>query len=134
MSKKRSKRSRRFVSSHSSRATNRHHLCWERRRWNYGSLKALRSHPYCNIEIPALTLHRTIHEQMRQIPPPSLESAKDALWHLWYLEKMGGISLDDNIEKRLSVLIALFDYTDQPTADGFKKQLQIVREFYKKPP
>lgn len=97
-------------------------------------MKALRSHPYCVIEIPALTLHRTIHEQIRQIPPPRLESAEDALWHLGYLEKMGGISLDDSIEKRLSVLIALFDCTDQPTADGFKKQLQIVHEFYKKPP
>lgn len=70
---------------------------------------------------------------MNQIPPPSQEGAKSALWHLRYLERYGGISDSDSIEKRLIVLIALFECSEQPTADAFKKQLEVVREFNKKP-
>ena len=97
-------------------------------------MKALRSHPYCIVEIPAHTLHREIHDRMGPIPPPDQEDAKSALWHLGYLERAGAISANDSIEKRLVVLIALFDYVAPVTAYGFKRQLQIVREFYKKPP
>lgn len=51
------------------------------------------------------------------------------------LEQAGAISDDDNIEKRLMVLAALFDCVEQPTADAFRKQQQIAHEFYnKKPP
>ena len=70
---------------------------------------------------------------MRQIPPPSQENAKTALWHLQYLEKYGGISDRDPIEKRLQVLIALFDCSEQPTADALRKQLKIVCELKKAP-
>lgn len=112
---------------------NSHHLCWQRRCWNYGDVKALRSHPYCIVEIPACTLHREIHERINQIPPPSQEGARSALWQLRYLERYGGISESDSIEKRLIVLIALFECSEQPTADAFKKQLEVVREFNKKP-
>lgn len=78
-------------------------------------------------------MHRKIHDNMKQIPPPSQENAKSVLWHLQYLERYGGISDRDPIEKRLQVLIALFDCSEQPTADALKKQLDIVRESKKAP-
>ncbi len=59
--------------------------------------------------------------------------AREALKHLEYLEKLGAISDKDPFEKRLTVLIALFEYASQPTADALKKQLDLVREFNKKP-
>ena len=114
-------------------ASNSHHLLWQRRKWDRENLRILRNYPYCIVEIPANTLHRRIHENIRQIPPPSQENAKEALWHLQYLEKHGGIKANDSIEKRLKVLIALFDCSEQPTADALRKQLEIVREFYEKP-
>lgn len=70
---------------------------------------------------------------MRLIPPPSQDGAKNALWHLQYLEKYGGISPNDPIEKRLMVLIALFECSEQPTCDALKKQLSIVCEYKKGP-
>ena len=113
--------------------SNSHHLLWQRRKWDKGDLRVLRSYPYCIMDIPANTLHRRIHENIRQIPPPSQENAKSALWHLQYLERYGGIKPNDPIEKRLKVLIALFECSEQPTADALKKQLEIVHEFYNKP-
>lgn len=84
--------------------------------------------------IPKTTLHRFIHENMTHIPVPSELAAKGALEQLRYLEKYGAISDDDPIEKRLGLLAALFDCVAQPTADGFREQLAIVRKFYEKPP
>lgn len=71
---------------------------------------------------------------MEYIPVPSDMSAECALNQLVLLEQRGGISCEDGIEKRLMVLAALFDCSDQPTADAFRKQLSIVHEFNNKPP
>ena len=46
---------------------------------------------------------------------------------------IGAISDKDPFEKRLIVLIALFECVAQPTADALKKQLDLVREFNTKP-
>ena len=70
---------------------------------------------------------------MAEIPVPEEVDAKTVLWHLDYLEKYDAISEKDTFEKRLLVLIALFDCSSQPTADALRKQLDLVREFNKKP-
>lgn len=56
------------------------------------------------------------------------------LEQLGYLEKYGAISESDPVERRLQLLASLFDCIEQPTADAFRKQLQVVREFKKTPP
>ena len=127
------KKKRRSSYPRAGNSSNSHHLLWQRRKWDRGDLRVLRSHPYCIVEIPANTLHRQIHEHLRQIPPPSQDNAKRVLWHLKYLQDRGGISDRDSLEKRLKVLIALFDCSEQPTADALRKQLEIVCEFNKKP-
>ena len=132
MAKKKRKKKRRSSYPRCS-GNNSHHLLWQRRKWNCGDVKVLRSYPYCVVDIPANTLHRAIHDGMKQIPPPSQDNARSVLWHLRFLEEYGGISDNDPIEKRLQVLIALFDCSEQPTADALKKQLKIVREFNKSP-
>lgn len=126
---RRSKKPRRAMST-----LDRHHLCWTRRKWECNEwLRALRLYPYCVIMIPRDTLHRYIHSEMCYIPAPKPSSAKYALYQLELLEKANVLHEDDPIEKRLTLLAALFDCSDQPTADAFRKQLKIVREFNNPP-
>ena len=128
--KKLAKKKKRRNYNHSS---DTHHLLWQKRQWGYGDLKAFRLYPYNRLKI-SVCLHREIHAKISLIPIPSQRSAKNALVHLKMLEKYGGINENDSIEKRLNVLIALFDYVEQPTADALKKQLIIVRKFNERPP
>lgn len=130
MTKKRklNRKKRRKIAARSQ--FDRHHLCFIRRRWSSGSVYALRQFHYCIMPLPRATLHRAIHENMAHIPVPSELAAKGALEQLRYLEKYGAISDNDPIEKRLNLLAALFDCIAQPTADGFRQQLDIVRKFY----
>ena len=114
-------------------AYDRHHLCFIKRKWGGGSAYALRQFHYCIVPIPRVSLHRVIHENMALIPAPSELAAKEALRELRILEEHGAISDDDPIEKRLNLLAALFDCVAQPTADGFRTQLDIICKFYKEP-
>ena len=107
--------------------TNSHHLCWPRREWSKNpAASKLRNHPYCIIELPQNTLHRHIHENMRGIPLPKECTAENALFQLQMLEDYGGIKLTDPIERRLMVLSAIFDRSDQDTSNAFMQQLGIV--------
>lgn len=106
----------------------RHHLFYQKRHY-YGILSDLRSYEYCVVSIPKNTLHHKIHEYLGDIPAPKAASAREALNELRTLYQYGGISDTDSIEKRLRVLIALFDCIEQPTADALKEQLSIVQRF-----
>lgn len=110
--------------------TDKHHILWYRRDYNKGWAKRLRDHPYCSVEIPRDTLHRLIHFEVSHIPVPRVMSIKGALEQLAYLEKYGGISKDDKIDKRLLVLMALFDCVEPKTYEALKKQYETVCEFY----
>lgn len=109
-----------------------HHLCYQRRHWNRGALFELRKFHYCRMYIPKDTLHHVIHEFVGDIPAPKEFNARSALEQLRMLEHYGAISDDDPIEKRLKLLAALFDCCDQPTADAFRAQLEVVNKFYNK--
>ena len=111
-----------------------HHLCYQKREWRSGALVALRDYWYCKVSIPKDTLHRSIHRMVPVVPPPKIASAKSALEQLHTLERYGVIHEDDPIERRLEVLVALFDYIEQPTAAAFRAQLDIAHRFYHKPP
>lgn len=108
-----------------------HHLLWTRKTWKGGAVGQLRMHWYCRMPIPRDTLHKEIHHYIGSIPVPRYYSAKCALEQLGYLEKYGGISNEDPIEKRLKVLIALFECIEDCTADALKIQLAIVERFNK---
>lgn len=110
-----------------NKATNSHHLCWPKRCWakNQATNK-LRNHPYCIVDLPQNTVHRHIHENMRGIPVPMECTAENALIQLQVLEEYGGIKPTDPIERRLMVLAAIFDKSDQDTANAFRQQFGIV--------
>ena len=118
---------------HLKNSYDKHHIFFVRREWSCGNLNRLRLHKYCVVDIPKDTLHRYIHVNMEGIPAPRGQSASEALRHLGYLEGYGAISTDDPLEKRLAVLISLFECIEQPTADALKKQLQLVHDFKKAP-
>lgn len=109
-------------------AYDRHHIFFQKRHWT-GILAELRKYEYCVVSIPKDTLHRQIHEYIGDIPTPRPASAREVLWELRVLYRYGGISDDDDVEKRLNVLISLFECVEQPTADGLKRQLSIVQKY-----
>lgn len=113
--------------------TDRHHTLWYKKSYSKGWAKKLRDHWYCIVEIPRDTLHRKIHYEVAYIPVPRAIIIKSALEQLDLLERFGGISNKDDIERRLMVLHALFDCSEPQTADAIRKQLEVVREFKKAP-
>ena len=112
----------------------KHHIFFTRRAWRSGLAFALRHNPYSIVMIPRATLHKQIHESARSVPVPSNYAIEGAFEQLNLLEKRGAISETDNIEKRLKVFIALFECIADPTANALRKQLEIVQNYYHKPP
>lgn len=94
----------------------------------------LREYWYCSVYIPKKTLHTHIHQGLQDIPVPRGLSAKIAIEHLEYLKKYEAISESDDIEKRLVVLIALFDCVEPETTEALKKQLHLVHTYKSMPP
>lgn len=111
----------------------RHHILFIGAEWRRGYLGLLRRYPYCVITLHKNSIHRYIHTHMLRVPVPRESTAKDVIMHLSLLEQYGAITQEDAIEKRLLVLIALFDCAEQPTADALREQLRIVHEFKKSP-
>lgn len=105
-------------------------LCYPKSGWCRGYAKALRDHWYLKVIVPKYTLHSEIHRRVSCIPVPRGQSAREAYEQLMMLEHYGALAHYDTMEKRLELLIALFDCVEQPTAEAFRKQLQIAREFY----
>lgn len=134
--KKKKKKVRRKNKSRPSNPTIRdtHHLCYQRNKWSRGNLRALRDFWYCRLLIPRSTIHKHIHLEVPDVPAPKDSSAKSALEQLGYLEQYGSITEFDSLERRLDVLAALFDCSDQPTADAFRAQLEVARKLKKSPP
>lgn len=133
MAKKKKSRRKKNPRSGSIYLRDTHHLCYQKNKWTRGYLRELRDYWYCRILIPRNTLHRQIHLEVPDVPAPSPISAKSALEQLGYLEEYGSITEFDSIERRLELLASLFDCSDQPTADAFRAQLEIVRRFNKAP-
>ena len=117
-----------------SGATNVHHCCFIRRKWGYGYAKAIRQFHYCTIPLKKDTIHKAIHEGMKEVPVPDDAVAEVAYEQLLLLDKYGSLHDDDPIERRLIILAALFDCVAQETADGFRRQLAIVQSYKNEPP
>lgn len=111
---------------------NQHHLFYIQKSWNTKKLKRLRAYSYCIISIP-VALHERIHAEVHEVPIPMESSIDSAIDQLDYLSRYRAIKPTDNIEKRLGVLVALFECIEPETAEALKQQLKIVREFYRAP-
>lgn len=127
--KRRYERNKRCRSSSSSGHYDTHHLLWQRRKWKNGALKELRNYYYCMVDIPKDSLHKHIHSCVSYIPVPNETVAEQTLYQLKLLDKAGAITASDPIEKRLKLLIVLFHYVAEPTAEALKKQLDAVQSY-----
>lgn len=106
------------------RECDRHHLFYWRRMYGKGLAKVLRQHWFTSVVIPTDTLHRAIHREVVTVPVPPDRVIRKALEHLRRLEKAGAITDVDSIEKRLAVLIVLFE--DHPaTRKALSNQLKV---------
>lgn len=79
------------------------------------------------------SLHRKIHHEVLSIPVPQPTSCKAAVQQLGFLERFGALHPYDNIERRLTVLMALFNVSDPATYEALKRQRAIVRRYFKTP-
>ena len=114
--------------------SDKHHLCFSRRQWSRGAAGELRLFHYCIVHLPKYTLHQAIHDRIGSIPPPKEVNARAALYQLKMLWKYRAISDKDSAERRLEILAACFDCCEQPTANAFRTQARIIREFRARPP
>ena len=115
-------------------AIDKHHIVWSKNDFSRGWPKRLRDHWYLCVRIPREPLHQEIHCRISHVPVPRNASIKVALAQLAILEKFGGINQEDDIEKRVSVLCALFDCVEPATYEALKAQLDIIHELDKKAP
>lgn len=131
MSKKQKRLIRRERRKQQSRggSYDRHHILYQRANWSRGALAILRQYHYCKVYIPR-ELHDMIHQNVRNITPPRLVNAIDALKRIRNLEMYDSINELDDFEKRLKVLILLFDCVEPETVECLKRQLEIVHEYY----
>lgn len=76
------------------------------------------------------SLHRKIHHEVLSIPVPRGVSCKTAFHQLQVLERYNAIHTYDNIEKRLTILMALFECVEPRTYEALKHQRAIVRKHF----
>lgn len=105
-----------------------HHIFFSRRTYQKSSANVLRRHWYCVVPIKK-SLHQELHALVEPVPVPRKFNVEGILNQLDILEKYGGIHPYDPVNKRLRVLIALTDCSEQETCEALKKQLEIVDRF-----
>lgn len=111
-----------------------HHILFQARFWKCGYLRQLREYHYCKVQIPKGSLHKSIHMRVQDVPAPQGASARRVLEVLIALEQNGIISNTDNLERRLKVLISLFEGVEPETVKALRDQLDVVCESLDKPP
>lgn len=109
-----------------------HHIFYQRKKWERGTLHELRQFDYCRVTIDK-NLHELIHSKVLTVPAPRPTSAVKVLAQLKTLEGYDAIGERNTFAFRLNVLIALFDCIEPETADALRQQLDVVREFYEQP-
>lgn len=117
------------MSRRKNRLCDTHHLLWPRCNWNKGLAKLLRRHWYLKVEVPRMDLHSTIHGVVQEMPVPRAISIKNALSQLDALEKYGAIHPSDSIEKRLYILMSLFDCCEPKLYKALKRQYTVVCQY-----
>lgn len=103
-----------------------HHILFQKRHWNTGYLKALRTHPYCGGYIPQQTIHRAIHSQVHDIPSPNGKDCKQAIEALNSWLVCGFISLDDPITRKIDVIIGCFKAKYPATVAMLEYQKEVI--------
>lgn len=113
------------------KATDYHHILFQKRHWQQGYAKALREHPYMGKYIPVATLHRSIHSKIHDVPTPNGAECRRAYNRLVKLEQEGLIDIqNDTLETRIQFLIDVWEEDCPATVAILKWQQDVVRKFY----
>lgn len=113
------------------KATDYHHILFQRKHWQNGFARALRNHPYMGKYIPVGTLHREIHSKIHDIPTPNGVDCRRAYNRLLEWERMGWIDVkNDTLEQRIQFLIDVWEDSCPATVAILKWQQEVVRKFY----
>lgn len=115
-----------------SNEINNHHILYCRKKWSIGHAKLLRYHPYMQVEIPLKELHEQIHQNVPEVPVPSLERCKAAYDELVYLDDRLALKRDASIIERIDLLLFIWGgYSGMDdTFQALKRQKEIAQEFY----
>jgi hypothetical protein len=127
--KRQIRKERRKQMMQNNKKCDRHHILYQRTNWSRGALCILRQYNYCKVYIPR-DLHEKIHEAVGNITPPSITNAIQALKMIKNLEMYDSIGEFDDLEKRIKVLIFVFDSVEPKTVECLKRQLEIVHDYY----
>lgn len=114
MSKKRKHRG--WASSTS--ATNRHHLCFQKRHWQKGYARAI-----CTafVRYVPVEYHRELHERLRSVPVPPAWMLRDA----WQAYRRDKYTIDTYDVCRAAAWL----YVNIPDAE-FRKAMQFQIDFF----
>ena len=113
--------------AHNANLSN-HHIFFCRKRWQQSQVNNLRNYWYCIVPIDN-DLHQALHDSCGEVPIPRKISSDEALDQLEFLNRYGVIHLDDPIEKRLGLLIFLFEYVEPEVVEALEQQFRIVGRF-----
>ena len=81
--------------------------------------------------IPQATLHREIHAKIHDVPTPNGAECRMAYNGNVRLDKIRAIDIvNDSVEKRLDLLISLWDDKCPATVAVLKWQRDVVAKFY----
>ena len=129
--KKKKRANRRNARAPVFRAYDVHHIFFQGCKWKTRWAKRLREMPYCKVILPRTTVHNAIHHYIQTVPVPKEINARMVVESLEELKQYEAIHATDSVEKRLRVLIALFECVEEPTTNALKAQLEVVSKFEK---
>lgn len=110
---------------------NRHHIFFEKKKWLSSGFWAaeLRQCQWCIVEID-FGLHDHVTLNSPPVPIPSDETIEQVLYLLGRLVKHGSLDKRTSLERRLEILVYLFEGAAPDTAEALQAQLDAVREYY----
>lgn len=108
-----------------------HHLFYVEDEWNKEGGRTFRDYCYFKVVVER-GLHVDIHAKVKGVPIPTAGSRRYIMEQMEYMYLFRFISDEDSIEKRLALLISLFEeIEEQSTATALRRQLEAVKEHKK---
>ena len=113
------------------KATDTHHMLFQRRHWQQGYAHALRENWYFKVEVP-IVFHRELHSKLHDIPVPNGTYCRKAYEKLIELEDSGVLTGEDRPEARLQFLIDEWEGSCPATAAVLRWQQQIFIKHFER--
>ena len=109
---------------------NRHHIFFNKKEWLSSGVWAakLRQCQWCIVVIN-FELHAYVTLNSPPVPIPPDDAIEQVLYKLGRLVKHGSLNKGTSLERRLEILVRLFEKPAPDTAKALQAQLDVVREY-----